>query len=99
IVRVDPEVVVVAVRDRLPQERLAGVARAVGVDVEDPDRLRVLRVGEEVRVVPGALPQLAVLRALGPAGAAVLRAEHAAVGRLDERELRQRAWYYTHLFA
>ena len=84
--RVDPHVVVVAVRDRLPRERLPRVARAIRVDVEDPHRLGVLRIGEDVRVVPGALPELAVLRALGPAQATVLRPEDATVGRLDERE-------------
>ena len=86
IVRVDPEIVVVAVRDRLPGECLARVARAIGVHVQDPDRLGVLWVREDVRVVPGPLPQLAVLGALRPALATVLGAEHAAVGRLDERE-------------
>src|SRR6185436_4745811 len=52
--------------------------------VEDVHRIRVLRVREDVRVVPGALAQPPfVVRAL-PGGARVFAAVDAAVLRLDE---------------
>ena len=75
----------VAVRDRDLPERLARVAGAPGVDVEDTDRLRVHRIGIDVVVVPGPLAQLAVLGAALPGATPIVAAEHRAVLRLDDR--------------
>src|SRR5262249_14537583 len=57
VVRVDPEVVVVAVRDPDGRVGPAAVVGAVAAGVEDIDRFGVLRVGVDPRVVPGALAQ------------------------------------------
>ena len=86
VVRVDPEVVVVPVPDPPFLERLPAVRGAPRADVQDVHDVRVLRVGEDVRVVPGALDQLAVLGDAGPFLAAVVGPEEAPLLGLDEGE-------------
>ena len=86
VIRIDPEIVVVAVRDRHLHERLAAVVRSPRVDVQHPRRLGILGIRVDVVVVPGALAQVAVLAAALPVVAAVVGAEHRAVLRLDDRE-------------
>ena len=71
IVRVDPEIVMVAVRDRHLHERLAAIVRSPGVDVQHPRRLGILRIRVDVVVIPSTLPQVAVLAAALPVVAAV----------------------------
>src|SRR5262249_36817087 len=85
ILRVDPQVVVVAVRHRDRRERLAAVARAPELDVDDVDGVLVLRVGVAARVVPGALAQVAVLADARPGGAGIVAAHEPAVLGLDHR--------------
>src|SRR5262249_45105094 len=58
VVRVDPEVVVVAVRDADRDERPAAVVAAEEADVQHPEAVALLRVGEDARKVPGALGEL-----------------------------------------
>src|SRR5690606_20477642 len=84
VVRVDPQVVGVAVLDGDRLEGLAAVDRAPHVDVQDVDGVGVLRVGIDVVVVPGALAQVAVLAAARPGFPVVVRAEHRAVLGLDD---------------
>src|SRR5690606_14751311 len=84
VVRVDPQVVGVAVLDGNRLEGLSGVDRAPEVDVQDVDGVGVLRVGVDVVVIPGALAQVAVLAAARPGRAVVVRAEHGAVLGLDD---------------
>src|SRR5207247_5589041 len=52
---------------------------------EAVDDVLVLRIGEDVRVIEGALPQLAIVVRLRPRRSAIVRAEYAAVVVLDER--------------
>src|SRR5581483_110106 len=85
VLRIDPQVVVVAVRDAHHLERLAAVAGPPGVDVQDPYRLRILRIGGDVVVIPGALTEVAVLGALRPRLAVVVAAIDRAVLGLDDR--------------
>ena len=88
VVRVDPEVVVVAVRhaDALG-EGLAAVNGLVETHIQPVHGVLVLRVGVDVDVVPGALAQVGVAVDPGPAFAAVVRAVEAALFalRLDQR--------------
>ena len=76
----------VAVPDPPFLERLPAVRGAPRADVQDVHDVRVLRVGEDVRVVPGALDQLAVLGDAGPFLAAVVGPEEAPLLGLDEGE-------------
>src|SRR5262249_26856840 len=72
VLRVYPEVVIVAVGNGNVVEGLAAVMRAEELDVEHPDGLRILWVGDDVHVVPGTLAQLALLAKPLPGGAAVV---------------------------
>ncbi len=85
IVRRDPEVVAVAVRDRDGLERLAAIGGAIEARVQDVDRVRVLRIGEDARVVPGALAELAFIVRARPRGAGVVGTKDAAGIRFDDR--------------
>ena len=85
VARVDPQVVVVAVRRGDRAEGAPAVARAHELDVEHVDAVEVLRVGDDVGVVPGALPQAAVLVGAPPGAAGVVGAVDAALVRLDRR--------------
>ncbi len=82
---VDPEVVVVAVGRRYLLEGLTAVDGAKQLDVEAPDRVRVLGIGAEVGVVPGALAEVALLVQALPGLAAVVGAEDAALLVLHDR--------------
>src|SRR5205823_6647349 len=53
-------------------------------EVEDPDRLGIDRVGEDVHVIPRPLPHLAALVDPLPGLAVVVRAQDRAVFRLDD---------------
>ena len=86
IVGIDPEVVVVAVpRPDRHVERLAAVGRFVEAGVQRVHRVLRFRVGENVRVVEGALAQLALVVHLRPRRAAVVGSEDAAIFVFDER--------------
>ena len=80
VVRVDPQIVVVAVRRAQPDvEGLAAVDRLVEAGVERVDGVLVLRVGVDVDVVPGALQQVAAAVHPTPVVATVIGAEHATL--------------------
>ena len=82
---VDPQIVIVAVRGRHAGEGLAAVGRLPRLQVEHPDGVGVLRIGEHVVVVPGALTQVALRARHLPGGAAVLGTEQGALLRLHDR--------------
>ncbi len=54
-------------------------------DVPRGERLRALGVGEEVRVIPGALPKAVVVVHVRPLLAAILGAVEAALLGFDQR--------------
>ncbi len=85
--RVDPEVVVVAVRDRDLLEVLAAVLRSPEIDVQHPERVGVLRVGEDVVVVPRPLREIGVVGQMLPGRAGVVGAIDAFLAelRVDDR--------------
>ena len=83
VARVNPQVVVVAVRHRRLPERAAAVGGHVEEAVHYPHRFRVLRVSEHVGVVPGAAPAVGVVDQL-PAIAAVVRAVQPALCGLHD---------------
>ena len=85
ILRIDPQVMVVAVRHADGRERLAAVRRLVERDVQHVDGVHRLRIGVDARVVPRALTQVAVLVDALPRAAGVVAAEQAAVLGLDLR--------------
>src|SRR5438132_4662334 len=85
VLGIDPEVVVIAVRDRELEEGLAAVVTAPGRDVQHPYRLGIGRMRVDVVVVPGTLPQVTVLARALPGLAEVVRAEHGAVLGFDDR--------------
>ncbi len=72
-------------RGRDLEEGLAGIDRLPHLDVEHPAGIGVLWVGVDVRVVPGALAQVAVVGAAHPRLAAVVGAVDATVRVLDHR--------------
>ena len=82
--RVDPQVVVVAVRGRHRGEGVAGVGGLPRLQVQHPHGVGVPRIGEHVVVVPGALAQLALGARHLPVGAAVLGTEQRTLLRLDD---------------
>src|SRR5262249_54044674 len=84
IVGRDPQVVVVAVGRTQGREGLPAVLRAEEADVEDVHRFRVPGVGEDVRVVPRALAQAALVVDALPGRPRVLAAVDAAVLGLDQ---------------
>src|SRR4029077_7646517 len=84
VVGIDPEVVVVAVRDADAGEALAAVLGVEEEDVGGVDPVVVLGVGIDVAVVPGALAELAVVAGLGPGLPRVARAEEPPLRRLDD---------------
>ena len=85
IVGRDPQIVIVAVRRADGGEGAAAVDRTVHADVERVDCVGVLRVGEDVAVIPGALAQDVLVVDLGPGAAAVVGAEDAAIGGFHQR--------------
>ena len=86
IVRVDPQVVEIAVREVVDRgHRLAGVARAEDRRVLHVHHVLVLRVGEDVRVIEGALADVALVVDQRPRRPRVVRLEEAALLVLDER--------------
>ena len=84
VVGVDPQVMVVAVGRPDELELLAAVGRAPHPHVENVDGLGVSRVGEDVRVVPGALPEVAVVVDQAESVASVVGAEQPAILGLDQ---------------
>ena len=86
VVRMDPQVVHVAVRHGNHLEGRAAIHRPVQAGVERVDGVRVDGVGLNVRVVPGALAQVVVRIGAGPGRAPVVGTVDAAVGLgLDDR--------------
>ena len=83
--RIDPEVVVVAVRRRHLDERLAAVDRLPQRVVRDPHGVDVGRVGEDVHVVPGTAAEPGLLARALPGRAPVIGSEERAVLGLDQR--------------
>ena len=81
--RIDPEVVVVAVRGGDLAERLAAVDGLPQAIVRHPYRVDVDGIGEDVHVVPGTPAKACLLAAPLPGGAAVVGAEERAVLGLD----------------
>jgi len=84
--RVDPEVVRVAVRNGDLGEGHTAVDRAVQGSIECVDDVLLLRIGHDVRVVPGTLAELVLAVRAGPCRPAVVGAVHASCRlRLDDR--------------
>ena len=86
VVRVDPQIVVVAVRSGYPREVRAGVGGLPHPEVVDVHRILVPRVREDVHVVPGAVAQVLAVACERPGLAEVLGAVEAGRGiRFDQR--------------
>ena len=83
VVGVDPEVVVVAVGRGDPAEVAPSVHGLPARVVEDPHRVRVLRIGEDVLVVPGPPLQIPVVADQLPGFAPIVRAVQSAVFGLN----------------
>ena len=66
-------------------KRLPAVDGLEELDVQDVDRVGALRVGDDVRVVPGPLAELVLVVDARPLLAAVVRPEEAPLLRLDDR--------------
>ncbi len=66
VLRVDPQVVVVAVRHRHLRKGRAAVGRLEQVDVERPQHVGVLGVGEDMVVVPRPLREVGVVGEVDP---------------------------------
>ena len=81
---VDPEAVVIAVRDFDFVEAAASVRRLVEINVHEIDRVRILWVGGDVHVIPGPLLDVAAWIDALPLGAAVVRAVESAFVGLDQ---------------
>src|SRR6185437_8184965 len=77
VVRCDPQIVIVAVRNADRLVCLSPVGRVVEADVGYVNAVLVLGVCEDARVVPGALAQTAAVVDLDPRGARVVGAKYA----------------------
>src|SRR5690348_7431645 len=75
----------VAVRRVDAAEGGAGIRRAIHARIQDVDLVGILRIGKNVREVPGALREAVILIQLAPGRARIVRTEQAAVFRLDQR--------------
>ena len=76
---------IVAVRRTDGRVGFAAVVRAVETDVGDVDGVRLERVREDARVVPGALAKDALVVDLSPGFAGVFRSEHAPFFSFHQR--------------
>src|SRR5712691_10135081 len=65
-------------------ERLAAVVRLPRLGIEYPHRFRVARVGDDVVVVPGARPQVALLGLSLPGVTTVVGSKDGAIFGLDD---------------
>src|SRR5256884_3192492 len=83
IARVYPQRVMITVRRRQQLEILAAVGGAKGARVEHVYGIECDRIGEDVRVVPGTLPEAVIGIDPHPAVATVVGTEHPALLRLD----------------
>src|SRR5438552_2988832 len=84
IVRCNPEIVIVAMRR---SDRVKGVASVTGTmkaDVKHVDIVQVLRIGVDVRVIPGALGKTVLLVDPRPVLAAVFGMKNTSFGRFDQ---------------
>ncbi len=81
---VDPEAVVIAMRDFDFIESVAAVGGLVHFDVEDPDGVGIFGVGDDVHVIPGALGETIVGIDQLPFAAAIIGAIEAAFLGFDE---------------
>lgn len=85
IVRGDPEVVIIAVRRADDLERFPGVGGLEERRVQHVDRILLLGIGVDARIVERALPQAPVFIDAIPCRARVVGAEQAAVLGFDHR--------------
>ena len=84
IIRSDPDAVIVAMRRWNRRVALAAIGGAVETRVQEIHRVRILRIGKQVCVVPGALAQIIVLVDAHPGVAAIVGSKHAALFGLDQ---------------
>ena len=86
VVRIDPQIVRVAVEHGDLREGPASVGRAMELDVGEVERVRALRVRVDARVVPGALPDLVLVVDLLPFFSMIVGdVEASFLLRLDDR--------------
>ncbi len=85
VVGSDPEIVTVAVGGRDAAERLASVGGSADADIQDPDGVGILGVGDDMGVVPSALAPLAATVREDPRCSGVVAAEDAAIEGFDDR--------------
>ena len=85
VLRIDPQSVIVAVRNFDLVERASAIGGPEELHVEDVNRVRVLRIGDHVHVIPGPLVQAVTAIHQIPAVAAIVRAIEATLFRLDDR--------------
>src|SRR6266498_5470513 len=85
VTRIDPQVVVVAVRCGNLEERSPTVDRFPALVVEDPHRVGVLWVSENMLVVPGTPLQVAVVTDQLPGRSTIVGPVEPAVLSLDSR--------------
>ena len=76
ILWVDPEVMVVTVGCCDLGVILAAVAGFPHFEIVDIDRVGILRIGEDMAIVPGALDEIPVIRDLYPGRAGIVRTIH-----------------------
>ena len=84
ISRINPETVIVAVRKLELVEGAAAVGRAIGIHVHHVDRGGILRVSDDVHVVPRTLNETVAAVYELPVVATVIGAIEAALRGLDE---------------
>ena len=83
VARVDPQVMIVAMRRGHLRKCFAAVDGFPALVVEDPYRVGVLRVGKDVLVVPRTALQVAFITDQFPGGATIVGAVQATVLSLD----------------
>ncbi len=73
--RVDPQILVVTMLGRDRGECLSAVDRLPELQIEDIDRVAILRVSDDMRVVPGTATQVALITDALPVRATIVGAE------------------------
>ena len=86
VCRIDPEIVVVAVRRGHGSKCAPAIGAPVQIEVVAVNRLRILGIGRQMGVIPGPREQILIGRNLLPGLSKVVRAIESALGcMLDQR--------------
>ena len=85
VIRTDPKIMIVTVRNADIRKSASAVDRSVKPDIEDVNRIFVSRIRVNPIEIPGPLPNIGVIANFLPSFAAVVRSKKPALFGLDHR--------------